>query len=80
MKFNEPSKEELKQIVDFYGQEFIESVKMVKGKEKLFVFRSPSDFENLSHKQIEVLFQLELEEELHTPIFVEVEDGILCIE
>lgn len=80
MKLNEPTKAETEFLIGFYGKNYIESVKVVKGKEKLFIFRNPSDFRSLSQKQIEVLFQLELEKELETPIFVDIEDGILCVE
>lgn len=80
MNFNKPSKEDIELLVSFYGQEFMDSVKAVKGKEKLFIFYSPSDYEELTQEQVEVLFQLELEEELHNPIFVEIEDGVLCVE
>lgn len=34
MNFNKPSKEDIELLVSFYGQEFMDSVKAVKGKEK----------------------------------------------
>lgn len=80
MKLNNPSKEEIEFLESFYGKDFIQSVKVVKGNEILLIFRSPADYQNLTQKHIEVLFELELGGELENPSFLDVEDGILCID
>jgi hypothetical protein len=40
----------------------------------------PEDFKNLTQKHIEVLYLLKSQEDLETPVFVELDGQTLCIE
>ena len=80
MKLNEPTRAEIRFLEEFYSKDYIQSVKVMKGNELIFIFTNPADYEKLTQKHIEVLFMLENQEELHTPVFVELDAGILCIE
>ena len=80
MKLNKPSKAEMNFLKSFYPADYIDSVKVMKGKELLFIFNNPADFDNLTPKHIEVLYLLESQEDLESPVFVELDGQTLCIE
>lgn len=80
MKLNKPTNQEMNFLKSFYPEDFIDSVIVMKGKELLFIFRNPEDFKKLTQKHIEVLYLLESQEDLETPVFVELDGQTLCIE
>ena len=80
MKLNKPTKAEMKFLKSFYPEDFMDSVVVMKGKELLFIFTKPEDFHNLTQKHIEVLYLLENQEDLESPVFVELDGQTLCVE
>ena len=62
-----------------YPISFIKNSFLIEESNKIFLFNR-KDIKNLTEKHREILKQLDKEPDLHNPVYITIEEGVLCVD
>lgn len=77
--FSEEDKCILRDLKDMYSVDFIKSIETYKIGAKTFIF-SKEDYKKLTKQHYDTLLILSKKKELINPVYIEIEDGVLCVD